>query len=83
MESAAQRLRKRLVPDPLAASDQSPTACARRLAVALQMSDEGVEIMRTRLEEGGVADPAARLREWLWEEAYDENWLRPNPSRFA
>lgn len=49
MQDAVQRLRNLVVPDPLSISDQSPEACARRLLMALQLSDDGLEMMRMNL----------------------------------
>ena len=68
-ESLTDRLRKLVVADPLSPRDQSDQACAARLRIALQLSDDGVALMRMNLKrQNPEADQPSLdllLREWL------------------
>lgn len=63
------RLKSLCVRDPLSPADQSDEASARRLLLALQMSDDGIRIMRAKIRRDkpnlSEAEVEECLRAWL------------------
>ncbi len=88
-ESAVDRLRALRVPDPLESANQSLAACQQRLQLALDLCDEGVEIMRANLHRRHPHLQAPEIErllcEWLQERPGAEcgdGWGEPVPNRF-
>ena len=87
--SLTDRLKNLQVDDPLAPANQSPEACARRLRLALQMSDDGVQLKRSQFRRENPHFTEAQLdacvRQWLQDTpppGFVEGFFVSNPHRF-
>ena len=88
-QSAYERLSALVKPDPLSPINRSAGACVRRLMLAAQMSDDGIQMMRMKIaRENPTLTPAEveqRVAAWLAdspEPGFVEGWTIRNPSRF-
>ena len=67
--SSLSRLRSLVTEDPLSPNNRSPNACVRRLKLAAQMSDDGLQMMRMRLRRENASlksmDVDRLIRDWL------------------
>lgn len=88
--SRLSRLRSLVTEDPLSLKNRSKSACLRRLKLAAQMSDDGIQMMRMRLRR---EDPSLKpdevdllIKDWLArspEPGLVEGFTVRNPARFA
>ncbi len=79
-----------MVADPLVSENRSKAAQAARLRIALQLSDDGVEMKRCSLKRRypncSEDEIQGELKAWLGSSEpadYVEGWTVLNPSRFA
>ena len=84
-ETTISRLRRLQVPDPLAQGNRSLEACGRRLQLALQMSDDGIQMWRAKVRRENVSLSAQEeeklLKTWLSEtrpSGFADGWLVAN-----
>ncbi|MFA5505959.1 MAG: hypothetical protein WC314_08350 [Vulcanimicrobiota bacterium] len=85
----AARLKALEVEDPLSPRNQSSEACARRLRLAAQLSDDGILMKKMKLRreypDSSDEELTALLRSWLHDSAppgYVEGFTVLNPNRF-
>lgn len=77
-----------MVSDPLDPSNRSPSATAARLRLALQTSDDGLELKRSSIKrqhpEWSEPEIELALSTWLASDELPvvEGWTVLNPSRF-
>ena len=78
-----------MVPDPLDPANQSADACARRLRLTAQLSDDGIAMVRERFrrENPDLTEPdlSRLISQWLASvppTGFAEGWTVFNPSRF-
>ena len=88
--SSLARLRSLVTEDPLSPDNRSEGACVRRLRLAAQMSDDGVQMMRMRFKRENSSlksvDIDRRIKDWLDgspEPGFVEGFTVRNLSRFV
>ena len=87
--SSLSRLRSLVTEDPLSPDNRSKNACVRRLKLAAQMSDDGLQMMRMRFrrEDASLNSMGVDrlIKDWLSdspEPGFVEGFTVQNPARF-